>query len=153
MLFTIEQLNKKVLKKLKKSLYEKDKELFNFFSLLENKDDFDKDKKVPLPIKATYVEKGDDIDRSTLYSFPGPFELLHADVANLEFLGKSAADPKYCLIIVDLFTSKMYSYPMKNRKLIALKLEKLKLGFKQILTLNRKRYLILIGNTTLKCFL
>ena len=92
--------------------------------MLENKDDFDKDKKFSLPIKATYVEKGDDIDRSTLYSFTGPFELLHADIANLQFLGKSAADPKYCLVIVDLLISKTYSYPMKNRKLIALKLEK-----------------------------
>ena len=43
--------------------------------------------------------------------------MLHADVANVEFLGKSAAEPKYCLVIVDLFT-------MKNRKLMALKLEK-----------------------------
>ena len=28
------------------------------------------------------------------------------------------------MVIVDLFTSKTYSYPMKNRKLIVLKLEK-----------------------------
>ena len=93
-LFTIEKLNQKVLNKLKKSSYVKDKEFFNLFSLLENKDDLDKIKKVFIPIKATYVEKGDDIDRSTLYSFTGPFELLHADIANLEFLGKSAAEPK-----------------------------------------------------------
>ena len=104
-------------------MHEKDKKFFNSLSLLENKDDFDKDK-VSLPIKATYVEKGDDIGRSTLYSFTGPFELLYADIANLEFLRKSAADPKYCLVIVDLFTPKTYSYPMKNRKLIAMKLEK-----------------------------
>ena len=36
--------------------------------------------------------KSDDIDRSTLFTFQGPFELLHADLGNLEFLGKSAAD-------------------------------------------------------------
>ena len=75
-------------------------------------------------MKAEYLKKDNDIDRSTLYSFGGPFELLHADLGNLEFLGKSAADPKYCLLIVDLFTSKTYVYPMKNTKLIALKLEK-----------------------------
>ena len=40
------------------------------------------------------------------------------------FLGKSAADPKYCLLLVDLFTSKVYIYGMKNRSLIPLKLEK-----------------------------
>ena len=122
-------------------MHEKDKNFFNSLSLLENKDDFDKDKKVSLPIKAIYVEKGDDIDRSTLYSFTGPCELLYVDIANLEFLRKSAADPKYCLVIVDLFTPKTYSYPMENRKLIAMKLEKFykdvenkrkikKLGFK-----------------------
>ena len=44
------------------------------------------------------VEKKDDIDRSTLYSFDGPFQLLKADTGNLEFLGKSATDPKYCLL-------------------------------------------------------
>ena len=61
-LLTIKQLNEKVLKKLKKPSYVKDKEFFNLFSLLENKDDSGKDKKVSLPIKATYVGKGDDID-------------------------------------------------------------------------------------------
>ena len=66
-------------------------------------------------LKATYAEKD---------SFTGPFELLHVDVANLEFLGKSVVDPKYCLVIVDLLSSKTYSFPMKNRKLIAEKLAK-----------------------------
>ena len=49
-------------------------------------------------------------------SFDGPFQLLHADVGNLEFLRKSATDPKYCLLFVDLLTSKVYIYPMKSRK-------------------------------------
>ena len=31
-----------------------------------------------------------NIDRSILYSFDGPFQLIHADVGNLEFLGKNA---------------------------------------------------------------
>ena len=51
-------------------------------------------------------------------SFDGPFQLLHADVGNLEFLRKSATDPKYCLLFVDLLTSKVYIYPMKSRKSI-----------------------------------
>ena len=92
-----------MLKKLKKSSYAKDKEFVNLFLLLENRNDFDKDKKVSIPIKAEYVEKADDIDRSTLYRFTVPFELLHADVANLEFLAKYAVYPKYCLVIVDFF--------------------------------------------------
>ena len=53
-----------------------------------------------------------------------PFDLLHADVGDLSFLGKSAADPKYCLLLVDLSPSKVYVYGMKNRSLIPLKLEK-----------------------------
>ena len=49
--------------------------------------------------------------------------MLHADVDNLEFLGKSANDPKYCLLLVDLFTSKVLFYPMKSRKSILNKME------------------------------
>ena len=52
-----------------------------------------------------FPEKIDDTDRSTLYSFDGHLQLLHAEVGKLEFLGKSATDPKYCLLFVDLFTS------------------------------------------------
>ena len=48
--------------------------------------------------------------------FNGPFQLLHADVPNLEFLGKSAVDFKHCLLFVDLFTSKVYTCPMKIEK-------------------------------------
>ena len=64
-----------------------------------------------------------NIDQSTLYSISKPFEFLHADIADLRFLAKSAVDPKYCLLVVDLFTSKVYVYPMKNRTLLPKKLE------------------------------
>ena len=67
------------------------------------------------PTRADYVEKR-AIDRSTLYSIHGPFELLHADVGNLAFLGKNATFPQYVLVIVDLFLSKIYTYSMKSRK-------------------------------------
>ena len=40
------------------------------------------------------------IESSTLYSFDGPFKLLHVDAANFEFLVKSAVDPKYCLLFI-----------------------------------------------------
>ena len=46
-----------------------------------------------IPARADYVEKR-EIDRSTLYSFDGPFQLTHADVGNLEFVGKSATTPR-----------------------------------------------------------
>lgn len=95
------------------------------------------------------MQKTDKIYRSTLYSFDDQFQLLHPDVANL---GKSATYPKYCLVIVDLFTAKVYVYLMKSRKSIAKKLEIFykkieskrkkmkKLGFKPILNLNSKKY-------------
>ena len=116
--FIQEQLNDKLLKKLKNSEHEKDKEFVNRFNLLEDKKaDFNNNKNevYSVPIKAEYVKKSDDIDRSTLYSIHAPFDLLHAGVGDLCFLGKSAADPKYCLLLVDLFTSKVYVYGMKNR--------------------------------------
>ena len=69
-----------------------------------------------------YVEKR-EIDHSTLYSFNAPFRLIHADVRNLEFLGKNASFPQYVLVLVDLFSSKIYTYPMKSRKQIRQKLE------------------------------
>ena len=53
--------------------------------------------------RVDYVEKG-EIDRSTLYSFDGPFQLIHADVGNLEFLGKSAITPRYVLLAVDFYS-------------------------------------------------
>ena len=70
-----------------------------------------------------FVDKRTNIDRSTLYSFSKLFEALQADIADLRFLAKSAVDPEYCLLIVDLFTSKTYVFRMKNRSLLAKKLE------------------------------
>ena len=57
-----------------------------------------------------------EIDRSTLYSFNGPFKLLHADVANLKFLGKSANVPKYAPLVVDLYSSKVYVFSKTDFK-------------------------------------
>ena len=75
-----------------------------------------------VPIKADYVEKR-EIDRSTLYNFDGPFQLFHADVGNLEFLGKNATFSQYVLVIIDLYSSKVYTYTMKSRKQILQKMK------------------------------
>ena len=75
------------------------------------------------------MKKKGDIDRSTLYSIGKPFQKVHADIADLRFLAKSAEDPKYALLTVDLFNSKIYVYPMKSRKLLA---KKLKLFYDEI---------------------
>ena len=66
----------------------------------------------------SFVEQRKNFDRSTLYSFKGPFELLHADTIDIRFLSKSAVDPRYCLLFVDLFTSKIYTGPMKKKTLL-----------------------------------
>ena len=60
--------------------------------------------------------------QSTLYSFSGPFKALQADIADIRFLGRSAADPKYCLLFVDLLTSMIYTYPMKKCSLLPKKM-------------------------------
>ena len=59
-----------------------------------------------------FVEKR-EIDRSTLYTFEETFQLIHADVGNLEFLGKNATILRYVILIVDLYSSKVYVYPMR----------------------------------------
>ena len=46
-------------------------------------------------------------------------KVVMTNVANLEFLGKSKVDFKHCFPSVDLFISKVYTYPMKSRMFIA----------------------------------
>ena len=91
----------------------------NLYNELEDKNFYQNNN---LPLVTPFVIKRSNIDHTTLYSIGKPFELLHADIADLRFLAKSAVDPKYCLLIVGLFTSKIYVYPMKNRSLLAKKL-------------------------------
>ena len=52
-----------------------------------------------------------------------PFELVHADIADIRFFTKSAVDPKYCLLAVYLFTSKVYVYIIKSKNLLSKKSE------------------------------
>lgn len=67
------------------------------------------------PTRLHYVKKR-EIDRSTLCSFTDLFQIIHADIANLEFLDKSVTTPSYALLIVDLCSSKVYVYLMNSRK-------------------------------------
>ena len=125
--YFISNLSRALLNKAKKSTYGKDIVFVNLYNQLEDKNFYQKNNN--LPLVTPFVNKRSNIDHSTLYSISKPFELLHADIADLRFLAKSAVDPKYCLLIVDLFTSKIYAYPMKNRSLIA---KKLNLFYKDI---------------------
>ena len=107
--FAEEILDKKLLLKIKKSKYKDGKIFFKVVNnlLLNNNEPIFKPEIVN---RSDYIEKR-EIDHSTLYSFDGPFQLVHADVANLEFLGKN------------LFSSKTYTYRMKSRKQIRQRLE------------------------------
>ena len=118
--YFISNLSRALLNKAKKSTYGKDIVFVNLYNQLEDKNFYQKNNN--LTLVTPFVNKRSNIDHSTLYSISKPFELLHADIADLRFLAKSAVDPKYCLLIVDLFTSKIYVYPMKNRSLLAKKL-------------------------------
>ena len=81
----------------------------NLYEQMKDKNFYQLDK---LTLVTHFIDKRSNIDHSTLYSISRPFEMLHADIADLRFLSKLAVDPKYCLLIVDLFTSKIYVYPV-----------------------------------------
>ena len=117
--FAEEILDKRLLLKLKKSKYTRDKNFFKLVKFLENDDNVIFNENIK---RTDYVEKR-EIDHSTLYSFDGPFQLFHADVGNLEFLGKNATFPQYVLVLVDLFSPKIYTFPMRSRKQIRQRLE------------------------------
>ena len=121
-LFASERLNKQLLKKIKRSKYEKDILFLKLYNQVENVNLEEKEDIVP--VFTPFVENQRNIDRSSLYSFNGPFQLLHADIADIRFFSKSAVDPHYCLFFVDLFTQKIYTYPMKKRNLLKKKIEK-----------------------------
>ena len=84
-----------LLNKFEKSTYVRYK-LINLFE-----DDIDWINDIEIPTGADNVEN-QEMDRSTLYSFNRPFQLLHVDVANLEFLGKLASVFRCGLLVVDL---------------------------------------------------
>ena len=66
----------------------------------------DKNEKVALPIYTPFVEQKNNIVCSTLFG-------INADS---RFLAKLAADTKHCLLFVDIFTSKTYTYPKKGKR-------------------------------------
>lgn len=82
-----------------------------------------KKRKVTQPMCMSFVEQRKNTDLfSSLYSFKWPFELLHADIKDIKFVAKSAVSLKYCLLFVNLLTSKLYPYGIKDRSLLAKKI-------------------------------
>ena len=121
-LYAIDRLHERVLNKVRKSSYEKDKVFYKLFKKLENEDIIEENSKIPF--YTPFVEQKKDIDRSSaLYTVNAPLQFFHADLAYLQFFAKSAVDPKYALLCVDLFTSKVYVYSMRTKYTLAKKIE------------------------------
>ena len=118
--YTTNKITKSLLKKAKIAPYNEDDVFVKLYEQIEDKKFY---KNENLPLATPYIDKKSNIDHLMLYSISRPFEAFHADIADLRFLAKSAVDPKYCLLIVDLFTSKSYVYPIKNRSLLTKKME------------------------------
>ena len=120
--FSADRINQTLLRKGKKSSYEKDKVFLKLFNVAENKKViYEKEERVPF--YTPFAPQKRNIDRSTLYTVNGPLQFFHADIAFLKFLAKSAVDPKYALLCVDLFTSKVYVYTMRKKSNLVNKLE------------------------------
>ena len=124
--YSAEKINKTLLNKARKSFFEKDKIFYKLYARIEDQAIFD-DYKVKVPFYNPFLEQEKGIDcSSAFYNIKGPLKLVHADAGNIRFFSKSAVDPGYCLLCVDLFSSKVYVYPMKKRYFL---LKKLKLFF------------------------
>ena len=122
-LFAADKINQRLLNRLKKSSYEKDQVFYKLFKQLEDKQ-LDEDEQEEIPFYTPFIEQRKDIDRSSaLYSINGPLQFFHADLAYLQFFAKSAVDPKYALLCVDLFTSKVYVYTMRTKNKLFKKIE------------------------------
>ena len=129
-LFSEEKIDTRLLKKFKKSKYGKDSLLLKLIYLADNKLD-DEEK---IPTRADYVEKR-EIDRSTLYSFDGPLQLIHADIGNLKFLGKNETTSRYVFWLLTFIPQKYMFilcipenkiYKTQNNSMIKLKIKEIK---------------------------
>ena len=101
--YLVGNISKALLNKASKSVFEKDKVFVNLYDQLENKS-FRRSKQDILPVTTPFYDFKSNVDHSTLHSVGKPFELFHADIADTRFLAKSVVDPKYCLLLVDLFS-------------------------------------------------
>ena len=121
--FLADRINKTLLNKGRKSSYKKDKVFYKLFNAVENKNIIYENNENRVPFYTPFTPEKKNIDRSTLYTVNGPLQFFHAHVAFLKFLAKPAVDPKYGLLCVDLFTSKVYIYTMRKKSNLVNKLE------------------------------
>ena len=122
--YSADKINSTLLNKGRRSSYEKDKVFYKLFNTVEDRNIIYESDENRIPFYTPFVEQKKDIDRSSaLYTIDGPLQFFHADVAFLKFFAKSAVDPKYALVCVDLFTSKIYIYTMRRKSNLWQKLE------------------------------
>ena len=63
-----------------------------------------------------YAEEGKNVNKSSvLHSFDGLLRLMYAYIADIRFSPCSAVDPKYSLLVNELYTSENYAYTTKNK--------------------------------------
>ena len=86
--YGVDVINQNIVNKAKKSHYMRGKVFVNTYKNLKDKNF----KLQKAPLTTPFVEEKSDLDRTTLYSFKGPFELFHGDIADIRFLAKSAID-------------------------------------------------------------
>ena len=95
-LFANDQLTKQLIKKVKRSRYEKDSVFINLYDKVK---DVNIEEENTVPIFTPFVESKRNIDKSTLYSFNGPFQLLHADIADIRFFFKVGSRPQILFVV------------------------------------------------------
>ena len=93
--YATDKVTKTLIKKAKKLLYKKDIIFANIYNGLENEKFLQKNYILILDLS----KKKENILGMTLCSFHRPFKALHADIAYISFLARSAVDPKFCLLI------------------------------------------------------
>lgn len=122
-------LTKNILKKFKKSKYKNDKifhdKWFNKSAKTSQKKDASEEQKIldNLPNKNIPQVTQTVFNNETLFHVTTPMSNFHGDVADLTFINPSASEPRYALVMVDLFSSFVFFYPMKNKYLLKDKLE------------------------------
>ena len=107
---------------MEKSANEKDHAFYNFYKNLEDENVLYENRKHQIPFHTPLIEQKKDFDHpSTLYSIKAPFELLHADVANINFFKISSRSSLWFTYWL-LIHSKIYTCPIKKRTLSSKKI-------------------------------
>lgn len=81
--YATDRVTKGLIKTARTSLYPKDRVFVKVSNEIDNNDRKTNIINEKPPLNTPIVEKPEDVDRSTLYSFSGPFEALQADIADI----------------------------------------------------------------------